>query len=304
MSAIANVQKSITTPTSLQTEIYRDVDLSQYTSLRIGGTADFFAEPRSLEEVVNAIAFSKALELPLLILGNGTNLLVPDSGFPGLVMHIGRNFSQMKVIVDRLKVQAGAGLGITMGFLRAHGFRDFDGLVGIPGSIGGALVMNAGIPEFSISDRVSSVTVLKSDGTLAKLNRAECAFGYRTSGFQHQDWIVIAAEFEIGQESDIDPEELMRRRRERQPLRWPSPGCVFKNPAETPGAGWLIEHAGLKGTTAGGAMISPVHGNFIVNNGGATASDVLHLIDFTRKKVYKEFGVELQLEVAVVSDLR
>ena len=304
MKAIAQRLERPQQSSSIQTLIHRRVDLRPYTSLRIGGTAEYFIAPDTLNEIVDAIALARVMGIPMLVLGNGTNLLIPDSGFPGLVVHIGRNFGQMRLVGDALQVQAGASLGTTMGFLRAHGFRDFDGLVGIPGSIGGALVMNAGIPEFSISQRVKSVTVLKPDGTLVKLSREDCAFGYRTSRFQENDWMIISAAFEIGQDEHLDTEELMRRRRERQPLRWTSPGCVFKNPEGTPGAGWLIEHAGLKGAAAGGAMISPLHANFIVNRGRSTAFDVLQLIDCARKKVYKEFGVELQLEVAVVSDLR
>ena len=161
--------------------------------------------------------------------------------------------------------------------------------------------MNAGIPEVTLSEYVVSLMVLTSDGLLLELSREECLFGYRTSRFRERPWVILMGEFQLGSPPRFDPQALLRRRRERQPLRWPSAGCVFQNPALPFTAGQLIERAGLKGLRVGGAMISPIHGNFIVNCGGATAADILHLIDIAHNKVYKEFRVELRLELAVVS---
>ena len=304
MIAIAQSLQGSPSASAVKTLIHRNVELSEYTSLKIGGPAEYFASPNSFEDLTRVMAFAKVLDLPWFILGNGTNMLVPDEGFRGLVIHLGRNFGAIRIEENRLQAQAGAGLGETMGYLRHQGFHDFDGLIGIPGTVGGAITMNAGIPEFAISDRVLSVTALTGDGALIKLDYEDCEFGYRSSRFQNSGWIIVSAEFELGMDERFDLKDLMDRRRDRQPLRWPSPGCVFKNPPGTPGAGWLIEQAGLKGMIYGGAMISSVHGNFIVNRGSATAADVQGLIDFAREKVYKEFGVELQLEVAVVSNLR
>jgi UDP-N-acetylmuramate dehydrogenase len=284
----------------------RDEPLWRYTSLRIGGPADYFAQPRSLDEVRQALAFARERELPWMVLGNGTNVLFPDAGYRGLIVHIGRAFGKRRLEGDRLIAAAGAGLGATMGFLRVHGYFDLDGLVGIPGTIGGALTMNAGIPEFSISELVRSVTVLTPTGEIIKLSRSACRFGYRTSLFRARPWVILAAEFQVGGPRRFDADALLARRRERQPLGQPSPGCVFKNPGGPFSAGQLLERAGLKGRASGGAMISRVHANFIVNRGGASASDCLRLIDIAREKVYKELGVELQPELAVISspDLR
>ncbi len=302
-SVLAVREKTRPTPTRICEPrlIRRDELLRPYTSLGIGGPADFFASPGTICEIERLIAFARQRELPWMVLGNGTNVLFPDEGYRGLIIHLGRAFSAQHIEGDRLYVQAGAGLGATMGYVRAQGFFDFDGLVGIPGTIGGALAMNAGIPETTISEYVLSLSVLTDEGDLLVLSREECGFGYRTSVFRERPWVILEGEFQLGSEPRFDPEELMRRRRERQPLRLPSAGCVFKNPGGPMTAGQLIERAQLKGLRVGGAMISPLHGNFIVNCGGATSADILRLIDMAREKVYKEFGVELRLELVVAS---
>jgi UDP-N-acetylmuramate dehydrogenase len=288
--------------TSLQEVIRRHVALSQHTSFKVGGPADYFATPRSLDELRGILAFAQAQSLRWMVLGNGTNSLFPDEGFRGVVIQLTRKYGAMRIDEDRLSAQAGASLGAAMGYLRVKGFYDFDGLVGIPASIGGALAMNAGIPEFSISERVRNVTVLAKDGALLRLNQEECNFSYRKSIFQKRDWVIVGVEFQLGAERRFDSEALLQRRRDRQPIQSPSAGCIFKNPSNGPGAGKLIDLSGLKGLKCGGAMISPLHANFIVNTGEASAQDILQLIDFAKERVYKEFSVELQLEVAVVSN--
>ncbi len=302
---IATVEtKPLRIPSVLK-RIKRNERLARHTSLKIGGPADYFAEPRSIAEVQILIAFAEENGLPWLVLGNGTNVLFPDEGYRGLVIHLGRAFGAKRLEGDRLLVQAGASLGTTMGYARARGFYDFDGLVGIPGTIGGALAMNAGIPEFTISKLVRSVVVLTEKGKILRLSKEQCEFGYRTSIFLGRPWVILAGEFQLGGPKRFDPQALLARRRERQPLGQASPGCVFRNPLPSPPtAGQLLEQAGLKGLRCGGAMISPIHANFFVNRGGATASDLLRLIDIAREKVYKEFNVELQLELTVVSNAR
>ena len=297
----------------LRALLERDVPLARYSSLRVGGPADYFARPRSVEEIRALLAFAHRLRIPWLVLGNGTNVIFPDEGFRGLVIHLGRGFSAKRLDPREgiLRVQAGAGLGATMGFLRAHGYRDFDGLVGIPGTVGGALAMNAGIPEFTLSQLVERVTVLTEEGELLALPREACGFRYRGSLFRRRPWVIVEGEFRLGKAPRFDPQALLERRRRAQPLGDPSPGCVFKNPSipeksekalpHPPTAGRLLEGAGLKGARIGGAMISKKHANFLINLRGATAADCLRLIDFARERVYKEFGVELELEVAVVS---
>ena len=161
--------------------------------------------------------------------------------------------------------------------------------------------MNAGIPEGTISDLVSQVRVLTNDGKWVTLTKDECDFGYRRSLFRRRKYIIVEAEFKVSGDKAWDSESLRRRRVERQPLSQPSPGCVFKNPEVGMTAGQLIDSAGLKGYKVGGAVISHKHANFIINEGGATCKDILKLIDIVRAYVLKYFGVELKLELEIVS---
>jgi UDP-N-acetylmuramate dehydrogenase len=268
--------------------------------LRIGGLADVFVMPRTAEDIYEAICFAKESERPWMVIGNGTNLLFPDEGYHGVIVKLGPGFGRLQIAQDRLYAQAGVGLASAICQARQSGFRDLDMLVGIPGSIGGALAMNAGIPEGSICDVTAQVQALTSEGKLIILKRDECQFSYRHSRFREEALVIIEGEFRLGQGKTWDREELLRRRKMHQPLGIPSPGCVFKNPQTGMSAGRLIDQAGLKGTRVGGAVVSTKHANFIINEGGATSRDVLQLIDIVRGVVFQCFGVELKLELAVV----
>lgn len=273
--------------------------LAWHTSLRIGGPADYFILPTSLEDICEALAFARAYELSWMILGNGTNILFTDEGYRGAVIKLGPALGRIESKENIVRAQAGASLAGLIAHVRAQGLRDLDFLVGIPASVGGALAMNAGIPEGSIADVVTRVGALTFDGKFITLKKEECQFMYRSSRFRDEPLVIVEGEFALGTGKSWDGEELLRRRKERQPLGVPSPGCVFRNP---PGAtaGQLLDRAGLKGYRVGGAAISPKHANFIVNTGGATSRDVLQLIDIARAVVLKYFGVELKLELAVI----
>ncbi len=275
--------------------------LARHTSLRIGGPADYFVIPASVEDILETLEFVRDRGLPWIVLGNGTNVLFPDEGYRGVIIKLGPSLGRIETDGDRVRAQAGASLAALISRVRTMGLRNFDFLVGIPGSVGGALVMNAGIPEGAISDIVTRVGALTFDGKFITLKAEECRFGYRSSRFQEERLIVIEGEFALGRGKTWDGEELLRRRKERQPLGMPSPGCVFRNPLGVGAtAGQLLDWAGLKGLRVGGARISPKHANFIVNEGGATSRDVLQLIDIARSVVLKYWGVELKLELAVV----
>jgi UDP-N-acetylmuramate dehydrogenase len=275
--------------------------LARHTSLRIGGPADYFVIPASVDDILETLDFVRDRGLPWIVLGNGTNVLFPDEGYRGVIIKLGPSLGRIEISGDRVRAQAGASLAALISQVRAQGGRDFDFLVGIPGSVGGALVMNAGIPEGTISDVVTRVGALTFEGKFITLKAEECRFGYRASRFQEERLIVIEGEFALGRGKAWDGEELLRRRKERQPLGVPSPGCVFRNPVGVNAtAGQLLDWAGLKGLRVGGARISPKHANFIVNEGGATSRDVLQLIDIARSVVLKYWGVELKLELAVV----
>ncbi len=277
-----------------------DEPLKKHTSLRVGGGARYFVVPASYEDIRESLSFAEGEGLPWVVLGNGTNVLFPDEGYPGVVLKVGPLLRESRLDLGKgsFWVQAGESLGGAIEHLHAHGLGDFDFLVGIPGTIGGALVMNAGIPEGTISELVRWVRAIDEKGDLITLGRAQCEFGYRESLFQREKLVIVEAEFTVGGERRWDLAELLERRR-RQPLGQPSPGCVFKNP---PGwsAGELIDRAGLKGYRIGGAMISPVHANFIVNVGGARANDILRLIDLVRERVHRVFGIELEPELEIV----
>lgn len=274
--------------------------LAPHTSFQIGGPARYFVKPSGLEDVEASLDFARRRGLPWYVLGNGTNTLFPDTGFDGVVLYLGPTTGLNGVALkgDRLRVEAGASLAAARRHCAAHGFAALDFLIGIPASVGGALAMNAGIPEAAIGDRVESVTVLTPQGAVRRLSAAECGFSYRHSRLRAERLVVLAAVLKA-QGPGWDTAELMLRRK-RQPLGR-SPGCVFKNPPHSPhGAGWLIDKAGLKGLCVGNAEVSRCHGNFILNRGKANYADVLTLIDIVREKVYKEFNLELNLELEVV----
>jgi len=274
--------------------------LARHTALLVGGEADYFVVPQCLEDIVECLRFAQEYALPWVVLGNGTNILFLDEGYRGLVIKIGPRLGRKNLVHDAFYAQAGANLGEIIRYCRDYGYNDFDFLVGIPGTVGGALTMNAGIPEGTISDLVAKVTVLTEEGDLISLKKEACNFGYRSSLFQEKRLVILEGEFKLTGDKGWDCEALLRRRAERQPLGLPSPGCVFKNPTGVT-AGQLIDKAGLKGYKIGGAAISRKHANFIVNEGGATSRDILSLIDLARERVYKYFGVELKLELEVVT---
>jgi len=276
--------------------------LKYHTSLRVGGEARYFVRPETVEDIKESLAFAEEESLPWMAMGNGTNILFPDEGYDGVVLQIGPGMREKRLneAAGILTVQAGESLGRTIHFLHSYGLNDFDFLTGIPGAVGGALAMNAGIPEGTISELVKRVYALNERGERVVLEREECDFDYRRSIFQGKGLIILAAAFQVGGGREWDIKELWARRR-HQPLGGPSPGCVFKNP---PGdhAGRLIERTGLKGLRIGGAAISPLHANFIVNEGGASAADILRLIDIAHERVYKEFRIDLEMELAIISD--
>jgi UDP-N-acetylmuramate dehydrogenase len=244
------------------------------------------------------LKFAKEHNLPWVVIGNGTNILFPDKGYKGVVIKLS-GMRERKLNGDMIRLGAGVSLGGVINHLHAYCFNDFDFLVGIPGTVGGALAMNAGIPQGTISDLVKEVKALTPDGEIVTLSKEMCRFSYRTSLFQQEKIIILEGLFKLGCGKEWDIKELIQRRA-NQP-RLPSPGCVFKNPPGSK-AGELIDKAGLKGYKIGEAVISTTHANFIVNEGGARCADVLKLIDFAQEKVYKDFGINLELELEVIAE--
>jgi len=283
----------------IEGQVLRNEPLAPYTSFRIGGPADYFVKPQRVADIEAAIAFARNHGLPWHILGNGTNTLFLDEGFAGMVIYLGpaTGLNAVKIQNGRLYAEAGASLAKVRRLCQANGCGALDFLIGIPASVGGAVAMNAGIPEAAIGDKIVALTVLTPKGKLRRLSAIECGFAYRSSRVRSEGLVVLAAELELNGAS-WDKVALMNRRK-GQPLGH-SPGCVFKNPPQiSKSAGWLIDKSGLKGYKVGNAQVSRCHGNFILNRGKANCADVLMLIDIVREKVYKEFNLELKLELEV-----
>lgn len=279
--------------------------MSAHTTFRIGGPADMFVSVRSISEVRELIKAAKETMTPFMVIGNGSNMLVSDKGIRGLVIHIGKDLSDISVSGNIITAQAGALMSkVASEALRAE-LTGFETLSGIPGSLGGGLFMNAGAYGGEIKNVVKSVTYIDESGEIYTVSNEECKFSYRHSIFCDGGKYILSAELELkkGDPSEIKAamDDYNNRRKEKQPLSMPSAGSTFKRP-EGYFAGRLIEDCGLKGYRVGGAMISDLHAGFVVNTGNATASDVMTLIDDVRDMVRKKFGVELEPEVRLIGE--
>ena len=280
--------------------------LSQHTTFAIGGPADIFVQPGSMGELAATMQVLHAhSDVPVTILGNGSNVLVLDRGIRGVVIKLGDFLSSLRQDGNRIFAGAGSLLSEVSGFAATQGLEGMEFAVGIPGSIGGAVFMNAGAYQGEMSCVVDAVTAVSPAGGVRRFSREELEFSYRHSIFQDNGHIVCEVELllEAGESKTIEArmQELTQRRESKQPLELPSAGSTFKRP---PGhfAGTLIEQSGLKGLRVGGAEVSQKHAGFIVNAGGATAQDVLALISEVQRQVQQQFGVSLQPEVRILGE--
>lgn len=274
--------------------------MSRHTSWRIGGPADLLVVPRDVDDLREALGYARRHQIPVHVIGNGTNLLVSDLGVRGMVIKIGPGLAGIEVRGDIITAGAGAPLPRLAASALESGLAGFEFLAGIPGTVGGALVMNAGANGCSVGERVQRVTAIDYAGNEFHLNREELVFSYRHSSLAQKQLIVAEAVFAglPGRREEIKQkmESYLARRRQTQPLEQPNAGSVFKNP---PGdsAGRLIEQAGCKGMRVGAIEVSPRHANFFVNLGGGTARDVLELVERVRRMVEEKHGCTLVLEV-------
>lgn len=282
-----------------------NVEMKAHTSFRVGGKARYFAKPESAEEVVLSKEFAKENGMPLFVLGRGSNVVVSDTGFDGVIVQLGKPFSEFKF--DGETLSAGAGTSLSM-LARAGATLGLSGmhlLAGIPGSVGGAVSMNAGAYGQEISQTLESVQFLGEDNSIQEFSAEECQFGYRDSAFRESGKILLNATFSLkrGQAAELlaEQKKVLEERRKKQPLEYPSAGSMFKRPENAfPGA--LIEQAGLKGLCVGGAEVSTKHANFIVNTGNASAEDVFKLSELVREKVFQDSGVRLEREVIFLGE--
>ena len=289
---------------SRATLIRRDEPLAKHTTLRVGGPADVYVEPASEEDLAAVVKFCVGRDVLFFVIGRGSNLLVRDGGFRGVVICLAHeHFNRIEVTGEFLRCGAGAKLKNVAVEARRHGLSGMEFLEGIPGSVGGALRMNAGAMGGATFDVVESVRLMDFDGKARELTPKEMSVEYRGCGTL-KNHIALGAVFKgrsDSQESIVQRMSAFSRKRWTTQPAAPSAGCMFKNPMEIP-AGKLIDELGLKGTRVGGAVISAEHGNFIVNDGKATARDVLELIEILRAKAKAERGIELQTEVEIIGE--
>lgn len=277
--------------------------MSRHTTFRVGGPAAFYLVPQSEEEVWEAVEFAHNKGLPYYPVGRGSNLLVSDEGYDGVMIEIGSGLEAIEADDGIVEAQAGITLAKMSQELARRGLAGFEFASGIPGTLGGAVTMNAGAYGGEIKDCISRATVLTDTGDILVLGREELALGYRTSVIQTNSHMVISAVFSFDRDDTTRIQERMKelneRRREKQPLEFPSAGSTFKRP-EGHFAGKLIEDAGLRGYRVGDAQVSEKHCGFVVNRGHATAAQIYKLIQDVTERVKQHSGIELEPEVRMI----
>ena len=296
--------KSLAASLNCRIEIF--APLSNHTSFKVGGRCDMLIYPNSLESLSKLHAKCKEVSLNSIILGNGTNVLFTDRGFRGVVFILSNEIGGVTVEGDTIVAQAGASLKKLCITALDNGLTGLEFAYGIPGTVGGAVYMNAGAYGGEVKDVIVSVTAADASGNVITFTRDELDMGYRRSIFTDSDYVILSATFKLndGDRTEIKDkmDDLMSRRKDKQPLEYPSAGSTFKRPEGTY-AGLVIEQSGLKGYTVGGAQVSEKHANFVINKGGATATDIINLIDDVKKIVKEKTGYDLECEVKLIKDM-
>ena len=279
--------------------------MSQHTSFHIGGPADILVIPSSVQGLLQVLELARTWQVPVTVIGNGTNLLVRDKGIRGLVIKLGNAIKEWQVESSRITFSSGLSLAMAAHVALDAGLTGMEFAAGIPGSVGGAIYMNAGAYGGEMKNIVTEVTVLDRQGQTRIIPAGEMCFGYRSSAIQGTENLILAATVQL---QPGDPEkitakmaDLAARRRDKQPLELPSAGSTFKRPAGN-FAGTLIDKAGLKGFSVGDAQVSVKHAGFIVNTGHASCADVLQLITAVQEKVFASAGVHLEPEVLIIGE--
>lgn len=280
-------------------------EMARYTTFRLGGPADLLAEPGSADEAAQTLAMARESGVPVTVIGNGSNLLVLDGGIRGLTVRIGRAMSALTFSGTELTAEAGAMMSAAAARAAAQGLAGLVFAGGIPGTVGGGVYMNAGAYGGEMSQVLESARILKASGDVAQVSATELDMRYRHTSLMDQGGVVLSAIFLLKPD---EPERIAarmadysQRRREKQPLQYPSSGSFFKRP-EGYFAGKLIQDAGLKGASVGGAQISELHAGFLINRGNATANDVLALMGKVQNEVQARFGVKLEPEVRIIGE--
>jgi len=277
--------------------------LQKHTTFRIGGPVKFFIEPEDLNDLKQALILLRRQKIPVFIIGAGSNLLIADRGLNGAVLKLGAPyFKKMVFEGNNLKVGAGANLNAVVRICAKRGLSGAEFLIGIPGTVGGALAINAGQAKegYSIGNLVEEVTVIDHNGSIKQIDKKDIKFGYRSSGLS--GYIILSARLKLARQDKKEITRTMNKyiayRKESQDYLGASAGCIFKNPHRAP-AGRLIDLCGLKGKRVAGARVSLKHANFIINGGNAKAADVLRLMNIIKKKVKNKFNVNLKPEIKI-----
>ena len=282
-----------------------DEPMHKHTTFKVGGKADYYIIPHTIDEIKSLIIFLKKQNIPFCVVGNGSNLLVSDKGYHGAIIRVYKNFNQIQINQTSIKAQAGALLCDIAAKACEAGLKNFEFAAGIPGTIGGAAVMNAGAYGGEMKQVLTSVTVIDEEGSIQTLTNEELQFGYRTSVISTNHYTVLEAEIglEYGDCSEIKAiiDDYGQRRADKQPLEFPSAGSTFKRPKGY-FAGKLIMDAGLRGYSIGGAQGSEKHCGFIIDKSNATARDVILLIQYVQNQVFQQFGVKLETEVKMLGE--
>lgn len=286
-------------------DILIDEPMSKHISFRVGGPADILVKPSSEEQIKEILTFAKKENIPYLIIGNGSNLLVRDGGIRGIVIKIAENFNDFSIEGTTVTAQSGAMLSFMGKAIMRNNLTGFEFAAGIPGTLGGAIAMNAGAYGGEMKDIVKSVRLIDSQGNIVELSNEEMQFAYRKSILSKEEYIVLSAVMELKEGNYEEIRDIMKdltnKRVTKQPLNLPSAGSTFKRP-EGYFAAKLIEDCGLKGLTLRGAQVSDKHCGFVVNLGGAQAKDILDLIYVVKSTVYSKFGVMLEEEVKILGE--
>lgn len=291
-------------------QIKSQVSLATYTSFRVGGPAEWYVAPRNIEDMKASLEWARSEGLPITLLGAGSNLLVSDRGLPGLVIctrHL--RYAHFDRETGQVRAAAGQSLPRLAWQAAQLGWEGLEWAVGIPGTVGGAVVMNAGAHGACTADILVNARVLSLQGRSDLLAPGELGYSYRTSILQGSDRLVAEATFQLKPGADpaqvlATTSEQLEQRKSTQPYHMPSCGSVFRNPNGHQGAGWLIEQTGLKGYQIGGAQVAERHANFILNCGGAKASDIFHLIRFVQERVESNWSVALEPEVRILGEFK
>ena len=282
--------------------IIENEPMKKHTSFKVGGPANLFLRPQSKEELEKVLKICKASGKPFYIMGNGSNLIVRDGGYSGIIINT-KELNLVKVEGETLIAEPGISLKDLADIALEEKLTGIEFASGIPGSLGGAVTMNAGAYDGEMKKIITSIQVITEDGTVKTIPQAACAFGYRSSVLQANNWVLISVEIQLkqGNYQEIKDKmlDLNTQRATKQPLEYPSAGSTFRRP-EGYYAGKLVQDAGFRGHRVGGAQVSEKHSGFVINRDGATATDILNLIGAIQAGVRSQFGVELKTEVIVI----